>query len=284
MIARVALTLAMAGTLAVLTAEAEALPMEVAPPAPAGDPGLQAELEGCLARLEGSYGIATVSLEDGSTAYVDADTIYPAASMYKLLVMYRVFQQVEAGELSMGDPLTIEAQDMMLSPGPDGGFSPGDTPSVEQALHSMIAISSNSAASALVRTVGGWPVVTSAADELGMHSTYASDGEFWSTPADLASFFLQLADRSLVNAEASDRMIELLRAQQINDRIPALLPEGVEVAHKTGELPGVRNDGGIVWGPGGSYVLVVMGRSVDPNEAVSAEAEISRLVYDRLGA
>ncbi|MGE5620459.1 MAG: hypothetical protein ACM3US_14530, partial [Sphingomonadaceae bacterium] len=92
MIARVALTLAMAGTLAVLTAEAEALPMEVAPPAPAGDPGLQAELEGCLARLEGSYGIATVSLEDGSTAYVDADTIYPAASMYKLLVMYRVFQ------------------------------------------------------------------------------------------------------------------------------------------------------------------------------------------------
>ncbi len=283
MIARAASILAIVGMLAALVPTAEARPGGTVSPAPATAPTLQAELSGYVAGLGGSYGAAAVSLEDGRTAFVDADTVFPAASMYKLLVMYRVFQQREAGAISLSDPLPILPDDMLMVE-PGGGFRPGDVPSVGQALYGMIAVSSNTASYALTRAVGGWPAVTSAADELGMYSTYAADGEFWSTPADLVTFFQLLAGRSLVSAAASEQMIDLLLAQQSNDRIPALLPEGVEVAHKTGELPGVRNDGGIVWGPGGRYILVVMSRWADPDEAIGAEARISRMVYDRYGA
>ncbi|MHB0869229.1 MAG: serine hydrolase [Chloroflexota bacterium] len=283
MIARAALVLAIVGMLAALIPTAEARPEGTMSPAPAGATTLQSDLADYVAGLGGSYGVAAVSLEDGSAAFVDADTIFPTASMYKLLVMYRVFQQLEAGAMSLSDPLPILPDDMIMEGESGEGFWPGDVPSVGEALHGMIAVSSNTAAYALTRAVGGWPAVTSAADEVGMYSTFAAEGEFWSTPADLLTFFQLLADLSLVSADASEQMIDLLLAQQSNDRIPALLPEGVEVAHKTGELQGVRNDGGIVRGPGGRYILVVMSRWADPDEAVAAEARISRMVYDRYG-
>ncbi len=50
----------------------------------------------------------------------------------------------------------------------------------------------------------------------------------------------------LASPTASAQMLNLSDNQNVNDRIPALLPDGVSVAHKTGELPGVRDDGGIV--------------------------------------
>jgi beta-lactamase class A len=68
--------------------------------------------------------------------------------------------------------------------------------------------------------------------------------------------------------------------QQVNDRIPSLLPSNATVAHKTGELPGVRNDAGIVRCPGSQYIIVTMSREGDPAEEIPIEARISRMVYD----
>lgn len=99
----------------------------------------------------------------------------------------------------------------------------------------------------------------------------------------MAHFFRLLAERSLVSPSASEQMIDLLLAQTSYDRLPALLPADAQIAHKTGELPGVRNDGGIVRGTGGRYVIVVMSQSGDPDEQVPAEAEISRMVYEAFG-
>ncbi len=248
--------------------------------APAANPQLQAELEGYISGLGGTYGVAAVSLDDGSGVFVNDETLFPAASMYKLLVMYRVFQAIDGGHLSPDDTLTITAADFAGES--DGIFSPGDSVSVGYALDVMITQSSNAAAYALTRAVGGWGVVASAADELEMYSTVL-DGDFFSTPNDMAHFFRLLAERSLVSPSASEQMIDLLLAQTSCDRLPALLPADAQVAHKTGELPGVRNDGGVVRGASGRYVIVVMSQWGDPDEQVPAEAEISRMVYDYYG-
>lgn len=248
--------------------------------APATNSGLQAELDGYISGLGGTYGVAAINLSDGSGVFVNDETLFPTASMYKLLVMYRVFQAMENGSLSPSDTLTITDED--FAGGADGIFSSGDTVSVGYALDAMITQSSNAAAYALTRAVGGWEVVASAADELGMYSTIL-DGDFFSTPTDMAHFFQLLAERTLVSPSASEQMIDLLLGQMTNDRLPALLPAVAQVAHKTGELPGVRNDGGIVRGTGGRYVIVVMSKLGNPDEQVPAEAEISRMVYDYYG-
>lgn len=249
--------------------------------APQDDPQLESKIGDYLSGLDASYGIAAVNLNDGRSAFVNADTGFPTASMYKLLVMYRVFQAVDGGSLSMDDQVTIQDADLAQLDSTD--LSVGDTMTVAGALGNMITVSSNASAWAITRLLGGWGQVTSAAEELGMSSTYLDGQDFWSTPGDMAHFFRLLAERSLVSDAASGQMIDLLLQQADNDRIPALLPDGVQVAHKTGELDGVRNDGGIIHGPSGNYVIVVMSQSGDTSEQVQAEAEISRMVYAHYG-
>ncbi len=249
--------------------------------APQDDPQLESKIGDYLSGLGASYGVAAVNLSDGRSAFVNADTGFPTASMYKLLVMYRVFQAVDQGSLSMDDQVTIQDADLAQVDSTD--LWAGDTMTVAGALGNMITVSSNASAWALTRLVGGWGQVTSAAEELGMSSTYLDGQDFWSTPGDMAHFFRLLAGRSLVSDATSGQMIDLLLQQTANDRIPALLPDGVQVAHKTGELEGVRNDGGIISGPSGNYVIVVMSQSGDTSEQVQAEAEISRMVYAHYG-
>src|SRR5919199_19598 len=67
------------------------------------------------------------------------------------------------------------------------------------------------------------------------------------------------------------RMLDLLSGQQHADRLPAPLPLGVRVAHKTGELPNLRHDAGIVYAPSGAYVFVAMVQDA-PSEAAARGA------------
>jgi len=244
------------------------------------------ELRGSLSRLvssqDGLFGIAVVNLMDGRTVSISADTPFPTASMYKLLVMYRVFQLIERGDLSLDNHVEVTASDLAQEE-PDGGLARGETPTIRDALEAMIAISSNAAASVLTRQVGGMAQVESAATEIGMVDTFQRDGELWSTPSDLAHFFVLLANRGLVSPDASLQMIGILLQQTINDRLPALLPPEAAVAHKTGEIEDVWNDGGIVYGSGGSYVIVVMSRGGTPVDEIEVEARISAIVYARYG-
>lgn len=230
------------------------------------DAGLQGRIEAYLSGQTGTYGVAIADLTTNRVAYVNPGRTFSAASTYKLLVMYRVHQLLAEGQLSLGEPIEID----------------GSPSTVGEALNQMITVSSNEAAFALVDRIGGWGSVVAAAQEVGMAGTYADGELFWTTPADMLAFFDALAGGRLVSAEMSNRMIDLLAAQGINDRLPAGLPGGVAVAHKTGELPGVRNDVGIVFTPSGRYVICVLGEG-DEVEATNVIAGISSLAWEELG-
>jgi len=77
-------------------------------------------------------------------------------------------------------------------------------------------------------------------------------------------------------------MLEILKAQELNEKIPAGLPAGVPVAHKTGDITGVHHDAALVFPPGESpYVLVVLTAGIaDEKRANQAIVGISRTVWD----
>ncbi len=79
-------------------------------------------------------------------------------------------------------------------------------------------------------------------------------------------------------------MRHILLRQEFNDRIPAGLPPGTPVAHKTGEITAVAHDAAIVYPEGRApYVLVVLTRGVrDPKISAVLAADISRLVYEHV--
>ncbi|MHB1417755.1 MAG: serine hydrolase [Chloroflexota bacterium] len=253
----------------------------VAPPAAVVDGEFQTELAEYLDGRFGMYGLALRDLTTGRTVLVNAEETFLSASTYKLLIMYDIYNRLEEGTLGLGDTLTVTGEDVVEDE-PDDGLYPGEEVTVGEALEAMITISSNYATYTLLPLTGGWDGIAADASELGMaQSARMDDGYFWTSPADMLTFLEALSEGRLVSPEASAQMLDLLLGQQINDRIPALLPEAAVVAHKTGELTGVRNDVGIVEGPGGRFVICVYSQEADEEEATAVIAEVARRAYER---
>src|SRR5439155_23798874 len=125
--------------------------------------------------------------------------------------------------------------------------------------------------------------ITSRMRALALNHSEINDTGAFTSPGDVAHLLASVARGEAVNGAASQRMLDLLGAQQHNDRLPAPLPLNVRVAHKTGELPGLRHDAGIVFAPSGKYVLVAMvDDAPSESEARAAIVDISRSVYAAL--
>src|SRR5690606_6667087 len=104
------------------------------------------------------------------------------------------------------------------------------------------------------------------------------------TAYDLLLLFEKLAEGNYISEAANEEMLAILLQQQFNDIIPALLPEGTQVAHKTGSITGVQHDSGLVLLPDGrKYVLVLLSDELeDPKQGVATLAKLSRLIYDHV--
>ena len=106
------------------------------------------------------------------------------------------------------------------------------------------------------------------------------------TARDLAIILRAIEEGRAASPEATSEMRQILLAQEFNERIPAGLPAGIRVAHKTGEITAHSHDAAIVYPPGrGPYVLVVLTRGIqDGAKASKLIADISSIVYARNSA
>jgi beta-lactamase class A len=109
--------------------------------------------------------------------------------------------------------------------------------------------------------------------ERGLNNTTTARG--------LLVLFERLAAGRAVDPESDRAMIGVLKRQQFKDAIPAQLPAGVSVAHKTGSITRIQHDAGIVFAEH-PYVLVVLVRGIDDETRSKALiADISRALYSR---
>jgi len=218
----------------------------------------------------GTFGIAVKSLTTGEIALVNADTPFPSASLYKTAVMYEFYRQKQLGRVSVNDVLTERSYDYE-----DDGANlvglPGAQVSAGTALQLMMTISDNVAAHMLEDRVGR-ANINRTLEQLGLHTTRVGPfgpgapdllgGYAYTTAHDMLTLYQTLATGSAVDADSNREMLNLLLANQVNDRLPAQLPPGTPVAHKNGELDGVLNDAGIVYGPKGPFVIAVLSENV----------------------
>jgi beta-lactamase class A len=104
------------------------------------------------------------------------------------------------------------------------------------------------------------------------------------TAAGLASLLGGLALGQVGSPAASAEMISVLAGQTFNDGIPAGLPAGACVAHKTGSITRLYHDAALVLdGPGAPWVLVVLTQGLEEGiEAPALVAAIARDVHREL--
>ena len=235
-------------------------------------------LDALIAAFPGSAGVWIADPVSSAPLYAhDADANVTTASLYKLGVLMEAERRVENGQLRYSDAITIGVDDVTE----DGSaYEPGTVLSLDDALEAMITVSDNGAALALWHLFGGGTIDETLA-RAGMrdfHVTFDANGTTLATPRAVGTFFRLLARKELVSAAASERMLARLERQTLNDRLPAALPKQTVVAHKTGNLPGLTHDAGIVFTPAGPRIVVVMTRDAFEG-ANTFIADIAAIVY-----
>ena len=251
----------------------------------AGAPGagstadLIVQVDGLVKSFPGDTGIYIADPSAPAPLYShDADTIFITASLYKLGILAHVESLVDQGKLKYTDSIEIQPEDITQ----DGSYEvAGTVLTVNDALDAMITVSDNGTALAFWNTLG--PAnINATLQKLGLIEFHiASDDTDDNTASArvIGQYFTLLAQRKLVSAAASDRMLARLERQQINDRLPSELPAGTVVAHKTGNLGFVTHDAGIIFTRSGPRVVVGMTANTDEEEAVHFLAGLGALVY-----
>ena len=114
-------------------------------------------------------------------------------------------------------------------------------------------------------------------------SDQEGSGNDLTTPREMTALCDAIEQGIGLSSSSRDGIIDIMKRQKFNDRIPAGLPEKVEVAHKTGSIKGVRNDAGIVYAARPYVIGVFSKRLADERAGVQALAELSRVVWETFG-
>lgn len=239
------------------------------------------EIERLLQNQEGEYGIFIKNLSNEETFSQNDHQIFEPGSLYKIWVMAAVFEKIKSGELNEDDKLIADVASLNEEfeiDSENAEFKSGKINfSIKSALLQMITISHNYAALALVDKVGRSQI----SDFLQRNGlTESSMGIPPQTSAlDLAKFFEKLYHGEIIDKDYSLRMLDILSAQKIDDRIPKYLPPGTKVAHKTGDIGYFENDAGIVYSPKGDFILVILSETKNPADAGEKIAKMAEAAY-----
>jgi beta-lactamase class A len=223
------------------------------------DPDLEALILQTLGENVESYGVVVRNLTTGVEALVNPDKVFYAASLYKLPILYEMYNLREVGLLDFDRQLALTAYYVEQDEGTLSqlGWEEGDTLSVRQAVAAMITVSDNSSAW-MLRDLVGWALIDADMASIGLNHTTVDSRELTTTARDMAILLEVMALGQAVNPAASREMVDLLTQQTVRDRIAARLPSGTRVANKTGNWLGATHDVAIVYSPKATYVIAIL--------------------------
>jgi len=253
-----------------------------------------------------SVGLAVYDTQTKETLLINEHTSMHAASTMKLPVMMEIFRLAEKKKLSLSEPLTVKNKFYSIVDGSEFTLDQtddsdeevyrhiGQTMTVRELVEHMITWSSNLATNLLIERVKA-ENVNRLMRQLGANEIEVKrgveDGKAFqaglnntTTAYDLLLLLKLIAERKFLNQGASEQISEILSAQHFNDGIPAGLPRGTRVAHKTGDITKHSHDAGIVYLPERKpYVIVVLTRGIaERKRSNKLIADISRTVYQAL--
>lgn len=256
--------------------------------------------------VEGTMAAAFHDLTTGAQILINEREMFHAASTMKTPVMIELFRQAGSGGRQLSDSILVRnsfksivdgsSYSMDLKDDSDDSMYGmiGKRMTLRALIYQMITVSSNLAANILMEVAGARNVTRTmhaiGADSIqvlrGVEDLKAFEAGLnnRTNAYDLMMIFKALAEGSAASTSACVEMLDILDDQKFRDMMPAELPEGTRVAHKTGSITGVEHDGGIVFLPDGrKYVLVILSKDLkDSEQGKKAIAEISRIIYDNV--
>lgn len=275
----------------------------------AGAQTLRHSIDSLATGFKGEVGLLAINLKNGDTVSYNADTKFPTASVIKIYVLAKLYQDIADGKSSMKDEVTLRDSDKVAGSGILLFMHDGLKVTLGDLASLMIDMSDNAAANFLTDKAGGVEEVSRYIQSLGLSNTrelakifdkhvYSDSAERKvygigvTTPRETADFLKMLYEGKIVNKKSSKEMVDLMKYQFYNTSIPRFLPtykDTIGIAHKTGALDNTRNDCAIIFTPRADYVLSVFTtnnedqRWITDNSAEVFIARASELIYDSFG-
>ncbi len=263
--------------------------------------GARQEIQKLIDEAGADASVAFRMLDGSAELLYRPDVEYHAASTMKVPVMIELFRQARAGGLSLDDRIAVVNEFHSIVDGSAYSLDTGDDSDAEIYKHlggrlsyrelaeAMITVSSNFAANLIIEHLGATRIqkTVDAMGAGGMHvlrgveddKAFEKGLNNSTTARALLTIMESIAKGRAVDRSASDEMIAILKRQKFNDRIPAGLPPGTPVAHKTGEITRIQHDAGIIFAER-PFVLVILVRGLDDaRQGSDLAADITRVLY-----
>ncbi len=265
---------------------------------------LRKNIEAELKKELGTFAVAYKDLRSGKEFLINEHDLFHAASTMKTPVMIEVYKQAIEGKFALTDSILVKDEFKSIVDGSpyklsssDDSYAPlydeiGKKATLSSLVYDMITASSNLATNIVIELVDPKNVTQTMRDMgakdllvlRGVEDSKAFQAGLSNkvTAYDLMLIFEKIGNGTAVSKEASDSMLDILLEQDFNTIIPAKLPEGTKVAHKTGWITGLHHDSGIVYPENGNpYVLVLLSRNMKDEQAgVEAMANVSKMIYE----
>jgi beta-lactamase class A len=262
---------------------------------------VESALKDLAGRHSGSLAVAARDLTTGEEVLLNADEIFPTASVIKLPVLVELMRQAVDGRLSLDERVELREDDKRGGSGILKVFDAGLRPTLRDAATLMIVLSDNTATNVAIDAVGGVDPVNAAMDEIGLSTIrlhnridfelIAGDvrrlGE--SSARDMCALVHGIAQGTVFGPEVSEAVEAVLARQQYLDQGPRYvevspyavelgLDPSIRVANKTGFFTGTRADTGIFrFRDGGGFAYAMFNHD-STDETFLAESEGSVLL------
>jgi beta-lactamase class A len=260
------------------------------------DKKLTAKLQELIKGFNGQAGIYVQNLKTGKTAAINADTLFPTASMIKVSIQCGLMDKIEKGEIQYNQKLVY--RDSLLYKGEDllGSFKDGDTIEVSKVALLMITMSDNTASLWLQKLVGtdyinnwldanGFKVMRDNSRATGREAMHEKYGWGVTTPYEMCRLFIMIREEKAVSPAASERMYRNMGRIFWDDKAISQIPPYVQTASKQGALNESKSETVLVNAPHGDYVFSIITnnnkdqRWTEDNEAVVLIRKVSALLW-----
>ena len=258
---------------------------------------LRKSVQALVNDYHGDIGIYIKSLKTGKVVQINADTIFPTASIVKVPILIGIINKIKLGELSYHQEFTYN--DSMLYAGVDilGSFKNGEKIELSKLIMLMLSMSDNTSSLWLQKLAGTGTDINKLMDKNGFLNTRVNSrtagrendrtqyGWGQTTPKEMAAIFEKLFKGEVINDSLSKKMIRLLGRNYWDEEALSEIPATIFVASKSGAVDASRNEILLVMAKE-PYILSVFTKNNKDqswnatNEAWMLTRKLSKIVYD----
>ncbi|WP_300599854.1 serine hydrolase [Niabella sp.] len=262
------------------------------------DKKLKVLIEKAVSNFKGDIGVYVHHLKKNKAVAINADTVFPTASIVKVPILAGIFNKIAQNELKLSQEFVYDAKRVYGGSGLMQFYKDSARTDLSTMISLMLTYSDNVASIWLQELAGGGAAINTIMDQLGLRNTKvnsrtAGRQDIWkkygwgqTTPKEMAGLFTLIRQGKVVNARYSDKMYRYLKNQFYNGRSLSQIPATVNTICKTGSVDDARGEVVLVNAPGGDFVFCILTKNnkdqrwTDNNEAEVLTRKLASIIWN----